>query len=260
MVLVASKWGPHTHGVPRRISHLLCLPSLCLACACGGGHARPIEAQSRAITRAQAPGCQIIFFPGLGDSPESYDGFLATLRDYGVTAETVVLPNRDYGTTDYSDRLHQDVVAPALARGVQDTWLVAVSMGSAPALRMAETHPDDITGVVLLAPAFGSPFLAKRIRRAGGVRAYEPEAQDRDGRAFKWLETRGRRDRSRVRVLLAFGRQDALAPVAETMAEVLPERDVLVGAGGHDWDVWNELFVAEVETGFFQQSCGAVRR
>ncbi|MAQ18098.1 MAG: hypothetical protein CMN30_25290 [Sandaracinus sp.] len=244
--------------MPSRTSVL----ALFVLAACGGGqgHARPIRASARPIVEGHAPSCQIVFFPGLGDAPAAYDDFLATLRAAQVPAETVVLPNRDYGTVDYSERLHSDVIAPAQARGVRDTWLVAVSMGSAPALRMAETHPDDIAGVLLVAPAFGGPFLAKRVQRAGGVRFYTPVERDRDGRAFKWLEERRRSDRSQVPVRLAFGRQDALAPIAETMAEVLPEEHVLVGAGGHDWGVWNELFVAEVESGFFQQSCGCLSR
>ena len=233
--------------------------------ACGGGgtetrrEARTIHVDSRPVASGSAPGCLILLFPGLGDRPSAYADFLEILREHRVAAEAAVLPNRDYAATDYSDHLLGDVIAPARERGVEAVWLVGVSMGGAPALRMAESHPDDVEGVVLLAPVFGSPFVAKRVRRAGGASAYQPAPGDRDGRAFRWLANRRRSDGSRVRVRLGYGRQDSLAPVSEIIARVLPEKDVLVGAGGHDWAVWNELFGAMVGSGFLQRSCGVVR-
>ena len=228
--------------------------------ACGGSaHARPIEAQARPVTQSVAPRCQVVFFPGLGDSGASFESFRDSMVERRIHAETLALPNRDYGTDDFSERLHRDVVEPSLSRGIGDVWLVAVSMGSAPALRFASTYPDDVRGIVLIAPAMGGPFLVKRVHAVGGPRFLDADEGDRDERAVRWLVDRSRSDGSTVEVRLAYGRQDALAPFAEALASVLPDDHVLIGAGGHDWTVWEELWTALLDTGFFQQSCGAER-
>lgn len=212
---------------------------------------------SEAARPNPSPPCLFVFFPGLGDDAASFHehGFVDRLRSHGIGGAVSVVETQDYASDDYSTRLHDQLGPHESSR----LWLVSVSMGGAAAIRYAATHPDSVEGMILIAPAMGGPFLPKAIENAGG--AASVEGDDRDERAVRWLARHRRGDGSEVDVHLAYGSQDALAPFADALAPDLRAHGahVLVGGGGHSWEVWSELWRGLVDTGFLQRSCGAPR-
>ena len=74
----------------------------------------------------------LVFLPGRGTTGQDFDrqGFLAALPpDAPVDSITVDLTYPYYERRIMVERLHQDVIAPALASGYRRIWLVGCSMG-----------------------------------------------------------------------------------------------------------------------------------
>ena len=70
-----------------------------------------------------------MFLPGRGDRAEVYqrERFATPLGEHGVVAEAVAVDLHVgyYVARTTHLRLHEDVIAPARARGVRQVWLVA---------------------------------------------------------------------------------------------------------------------------------------
>jgi pimeloyl-ACP methyl ester carboxylesterase len=72
------------------------------------------------------------------------------------------------------ERLHDEVVAPALRAGYRKVWLTGASLGGMGALLYEQQHPGEMAGIVLFAPFLGDRSLLREIDSAGGPRAWNP--------------------------------------------------------------------------------------
>ncbi len=214
--------------------------------------------------------CLVVLLPGLGDSPEDYraNGFDAELRRAGVRADVAAVDAHFgyYRDRVFVDRFEQDVLGPARER-YEKVWLVGISLGGMGALAAAAAEPDQVDGVVLLAPYLGGGSALDEIEDAGGARAWRahaPPVADRFWRRGEGEFFRGvwrfatkpeRTDGSRVEMHLGYGRDDRFVRGHTLLAHTLPPRAVHVAAGGHRWPVWKDLFRAFAAEGFLQRSC-----
>ena len=67
------------------------------------------------------------------------------------------------------ERLRQDVIAPARARGITQIWLAGVSLGGFGSLVYRLDHADDVEGVILVAPYLGE-WDSRSTARSNGTR------------------------------------------------------------------------------------------
>lgn len=129
----------------------------------------------------------VVMLPGAYSRPRDFvdEGFVDALRSRGVDADVQVVDAhlRYYEDKTIVERLRQDVVRPALARGVPQVWLVGISLGGFGALGYAARHGDEIAGVLALAPYLGRRSVLQELEAAGGPAAWRrrsppPEADD----------------------------------------------------------------------------------
>jgi hypothetical protein len=143
-------------------------------------------------------------------------------------------------------RMHEQVIKPARERGYREIWIAGASMGGLGVLMYEHEYPNELAGLVLMAPYMGSGSLQKEIRKAGGLAAWDPgpkpPALNRDNvmreewRVVKsWLTDTQRAQR----VWLICGQEDRLRSAAELVATALPPDHVLRPEGGHKWTVWS---------------------
>lgn len=71
-----------------------------------------------------------------------------------IRAETLDLPGHGAALDDLGDATLADLSAPVAARldAGEPAWLVGHSLGGAVALRLAAAHPEQVRGLVLIAP------------------------------------------------------------------------------------------------------------
>jgi pimeloyl-ACP methyl ester carboxylesterase len=210
-----------------------------------------------AATAAQKPGL-IVFLRGMGGSHRSFDraGWVEAVRSRDL-AYAMAAPNAHFGyyrERSLVHRLHDEVVGPALAAGSEPVWLVGVSMGGLGSLLYLRERPEDLDGVVLVAPFLGDQELIEEIAAAGGVEAWDPGTvadDDWQRQLWLWLKQLTASDRGPT-VVLAFGRDDRYAAAHRLLAEALPADQVISGDGGHRVRVFTTLWNEVLERGLIE--------
>lgn len=188
----------------------------------------------------------IVMLPGRGDRADSFQkaGFLDRLdgQDFDVVAVDAHFGY--YKERSLTRRLHDDVVVPAKDMGYETIWLLGVSMGGMGSLLYADQYPDDISGVILLAPYLGDPGLVAEIETAGGLEAWTGETSgfmEHETATWKWLKETRRGEES-VPVYLGFGKTDRFAGNYGPLQSDVDGLWLYTEDGGHNWAIWSRLW------------------
>ncbi len=204
----------------------------------------------------KASRCLVVFLPGRGDRPEDYlrQGFPEALRKAGSSCRTIGVDSHLGYFTERSiaHRLHEDVIAPAKARGVEEIWLVGISLGGLGSVLQARNYPENVDGMVILAPYLGDKTVIEEVAGAGGLRSWTrpPGLPEGDLRhAWAWLQGYAEPGSGRPDLYLAFGASDRFARANGLLGEVLPPERVFTLPGGHNWRTWKRLWQAVLDSG-----------
>jgi pimeloyl-ACP methyl ester carboxylesterase len=201
----------------------------------------------------------LVLLPGLRDRPQTFvrEGFVQEIEKRALPVSVLAVDAHFgyYKEQSIVQRLREDVILPARQRGFRTIWLVGISLGGWGSLQYARTHPQEIQGMVLLAPYVGPEDVEQAIGTAGGLDAWQPsEAVANDPRAgWVWFK-HYRAGVTRPRVYLGFGATDRFAPGLSKLRERLPASDSAVAPGGHDWPAWNALLGEFLDRGILQES------
>lgn len=235
--------------LPARMLAIVALAALPALAGClprGDAH-RPIPLDVRPAARPPAT-TLVVILPGRRDDLGSLrragiaDVFARRMPHAEVVLAEATLPY--YFERTLTQRLHDEVVAPARARGIREVWLVGASLGGLGSVRHALDHPGDVDGLVLLAPYLGDAPLLREIAARGGLRAWDPGAPEPvtsdnvAAETWKALARWSRDPASAPQIFVAYGRDDPLAEAATLIAELVPRDRLLMRDGGHRWSVW----------------------
>lgn len=219
-------------------------PALLLAAAvmasCAGQ--RPRDAALHTVQIGDRSDTLVVMLPGIRDSAEQF--FVADFVDAAAEPFDVLVVEpqvKHYVRGTLVERLHEDVIAPARARGYDEIWLLGVSIGGFGSLLYAAEFPADIQGVVLLAPYLGGRRLPRAIEEAGGLDEWRRTAS-RSPFVRGWRSLKALTQRGGATVVLGFGEDDKLAATYAPLLDALPESQIYVGEGGHGWATWTPLW------------------
>lgn len=184
--------------------------------------------------------------PGMGDRVETFltTGFLTANDQSGFDVLAVDAHFGYYVERSLIPRLHEDIIVPARAGGYENIWLLGISMGGFGTLLYAEEYPEDIGGIILLAPYIGDRGLVDEIETAGGLHSW---AGDADGfneweiRIWAWLKQVTSQPEG-TRIILGYGRSDRLARTYGPLIEALDPSQIFTMDGGHNWRTWGPLW------------------
>lgn len=220
---------------------------------------RTLEEPAACPAGSGGAGPRVLMLPGAYSPPEEFltEGFVAALRRRGVPAAVTLADSHlGYFVEGQSvRRLSADVIGPARAAGAPPLWLVGISLGGFIGLHVAALHPQDVAGLVLLAPYPGRESFLEDAEAAGGIEAWSARnpvrignpANEWEPEVWTWLVERKRRAAAGERVLpvfLGYGLQDRFAQHLGWMATLLAPEDTLAVPGGHDWKTWRRLWDA----------------
>jgi len=193
----------------------------------------------------------IALLTGTYSEPEDLmrEGFAAAAAERGIAAEIVMAEMRAAWFADGSivERIREQVVRPAKARGFDRVWLGGISLGALSALSYAARYEDDLEGILLLSPYPAARDVLREVDAAGGLDHWKPAIPgegDLEREAWSWLATRGRK----IPVHCWFGSDDRFADGQRRMGEALEPARVHERPGGHDWTAWRRFwneFLAE---------------
>jgi pimeloyl-ACP methyl ester carboxylesterase len=196
-----------------------------------------------------------VLLPGIGDQPEIFsdEGFVHAIRERKIDADLVAVRAHwgYYEKHSIVERLHQDVILPARAKGYQNFWFVGISLGGWGALQYVRQHQNDVAGMLLLAPFLGNQKLFEEVQAAGGLDAWQPELSDpldEQRLVMAWLRD-FKQSQTSLKFHLSYGANDRFAKPLSYYAARLPQSHVDVIPGGHDWRTWRRLWQRFLDRG-----------
>jgi pimeloyl-ACP methyl ester carboxylesterase len=211
----------------------------------------------------------LVMLPGATHKPADFahHGFVRALRQRNLPVDTALV---DAHLGCYLERslvksLLEDVITPARARGYRRIWLMGISLGGMGALMCAREHPQEIAGVVVLAPFLAVRGTIEEIVRAGGIDQWHPgpiASEDDERQLLAWLKTYEGENPAWPVIHLGYGTGDRFIAASAMLGHRLPPARIVTTAGGHDWKTWStlwekvldrDLFVCENEQGAARQ-------
>jgi len=200
----------------------------------------------------------IIMLPGRGDRGSDFErrGFfeIAAGQDFDMIAADAHFGY--YRARSLDQRLREDIVQPARTRGYQQIWLLGISAGGFGAMRYSSQHPEDIDGLILLAPWPGDRKLVAEISDHGGLAAWAsaPGSAGEDFQRETWLWlAEVTQQPGNPTIILGYGDQDRFARAGGLMGDRLAAEHHLIHEGGHDWPTWRSLWREVIEAGLIHQ-------
>jgi esterase/lipase superfamily enzyme len=192
----------------------------------------------------------VVLFPTIGGKGAHYEsqGFLDEVWERGFEASMEVLDIKPslYLGSRIVELVKTEVIEPAKAEGFEEFYLVGISLGGHGALLYATTYPEDVDGIVLLAPFISGEFASEAIDEAGGLETWEDcpfLAWTHACNLWKSLQVYVSDSRNQRKVVLGFGTEDIFVEQCRILAEVLLPEQVFTVPGGHDWITWKKLFI-----------------
>ncbi|MEJ7745378.1 MAG: alpha/beta fold hydrolase [Luteimonas sp.] len=229
-------------------SWLLLSLGMLLGCFPKGDPSKPIP--TTLLAAPQKAQRLVVVLPGRGDSVDGLarSGIADAVQSAWPDADVILtgLALGYYMQGQAERRLHDEVIVPARKRGYAEVWLVGASMGGMGALMYDRAHPDEVDGIVLLAPYLGEKPLLQDIAAAGGIAAWKPgpapaavKADNFQYELWRHLQTWARDPERAKNVWLAYGNADRLRDAMPLLTPLLRPEQVLVRDGGHAWSVWS---------------------
>jgi pimeloyl-ACP methyl ester carboxylesterase len=184
----------------------------------------------------------VIMLPGRGDRADAFirEGFEKTGQEHGFDTIAADAHFGYYMKRILLPRLHEDIVLPAREAGYRNIWFLGISMGGFGSLLYAAENPDQVDGVILIAPFLGDAKGIDEIAQSGGLDKWDAGAsrlEDYEIGVWEWL-----RD-SDTPVILGFGESDGMAEgYRRILTDVLEPSRVYTLEGGHKWTTWKPLW------------------
>jgi pimeloyl-ACP methyl ester carboxylesterase len=153
-----------------------------------------------------------------------------------------------YKSRTLLERMEHDVLAPNRDK-YEEIWLVGISLGGLGALLTAWTYPEDIDGLILMAPYLGRRKTLAQLDKAGGLAQWQPpstvDAEDGwDIELWRMLKRISEADGAGTPELyLMYGEDDFGARAHSLLAAALPASQVRKIPGGHAWTTWTTLWL-----------------
>jgi pimeloyl-ACP methyl ester carboxylesterase len=255
---------PHTTGragrTPWRTIGLCLVALLAASCAQLRSATAPmyvVSDPSRCAVRADT---LVVMLPGIYSNPDEFtrEGFVHAVQEQRLAVDVLRVDAHlgYYEKGTFVDRLRQDVIAPAQARGYRAIWIVGISLGGFGGLIYAQDRPGELAGLVALAPYLGEPGLDEAVQEAGGLRRWTPPTRtSQDLRAQRetalWTGLKSYAapsDAALSALWLGYGTADRFASANSLLGAVLPADRVFTTEGGHDWAPWRRLWESMLRT------------
>jgi S-formylglutathione hydrolase FrmB len=211
----------------------------------------PMEVLSLPLSPASRSQTLIVFMPGAQEVPQDIvrEGFVDQVRERGIDADVVIADAHlaYFYNGSFELRLHEDVIRPARAQGYRTVWVAGISLGGFGAMRYALAHPDEVDGIIALAPYVAPKPVLQEVRDAGGLLRWRPEVQPKSSQIehmlLLWLQGYADPLQSRPPLYMGYGDRDRLQPfMPPLMADILPASHQLSAPGGHDWPPWKAMW------------------
>lgn len=215
-------------------------------CVAGGNVREPIPTAFFAAN--QSPHRLVVVLPGRGDDLASLQrtGIARIIQNAWPDADVVLtgLTMPFYRQGRAVTRLHDEVIAPASTSGNRKVWLLGISLGGMGALLYEHDFPGQVEGILLLSPYLGDTSIQDQVRAAGGLNKWnsgplQPLSPDTfQHEIWTTLKSISETPNRENAIWLAYGENEPFRTSIELMSPILPDENVVMLPGRHNWTLW----------------------
>ena len=235
-------------------------------CALPRAAKAPMDFIQLPVSAAHRSDTLIVFLPGSQEVPKDIveESLVAQVRAAGIRADVIVADAHMgyFRAGSFVQRLREDVMLPARAQGYAAVWLAGISLGGFGSLMYAQTHLDEVQGIIALAPYLAPRAVLREVSQAGGLARWQPSlplAADDHGRALLlWLKGYADPAQARPPLYMGYGERDRLQPFEPVMAGILPPDRMLSAPGGHEWGPWRRMWADALDRVPLPRAAGSV--
>jgi hypothetical protein len=203
----------------------------------------PISSTERAKTL-------IVFLPGAQEVPQDIvrEGFIEQVRARNIDADVVVIDAHMgyFLKRTFDVRIRTDIIEPAREKGYKSIWLAGISLGGFGSLMYSRVFPDEIEGVIAIAPFIASNEVLNEVIEAGGLARWQPDlplkSDDYQRDLLLWLRGYVDANIKRPKLYIGYGSKDGLEQFRQVIGSILPPDRLLAAPGGHDWPPWKQMW------------------
>ncbi len=207
------------------------------------------------LTCTVRPDTLIVMLPGAYDKPQDLvdQGFISAVRKRNIYADVQVVDAHlgYYSNQQIIQRLDQEVVQPAKAKGYRNIWFAGISLGGFGSLLYSKEKPGQLTGIFLMAPYMGSREISAQVQKQGGLQTWTPDAAapaSLDIDLWRWLKGYASKSAGMPATYIGFGLSDRFAKPNQLLADTLPKENSFSIPGGHDWITWQQVWASFLDT------------
>ncbi|MBU0480017.1 MAG: alpha/beta hydrolase [Proteobacteria bacterium] len=192
----------------------------------------------------------LILLRGRGGSHQDFEkqGIIEEVRKRGIPFD-VVVPDAHFGyykAEILEERLKEDIIDPARAKGYRNIWLAGFSMGGVGSLFHIRRYKNDVEGVILISPFLGWNHILSEIKEAGGLTDWTvPSDRENDWQYLIWSwikEYETERERY-PEIYLGFGEDDLMTGSGpELFSHSLKEGNYFSIPGNHNYKTFKEIW------------------
>ncbi|HJL17168.1 MAG TPA: alpha/beta hydrolase [Sandaracinaceae bacterium LLY-WYZ-13_1] len=210
----------------------------------------PMKAWEVRMDAGEPRECLLVMLPGLFDIPDQFfeHGFVEDAAAASDRCDLLVVDSHVgyFQRGIIAERLSEDVLRVARARGYREIWMVGISMGGLGALLAAERHPDEVRGIVLISPWLGDEGLAREVSDEG-LLAWSPPPLEPGAtgmradsvRALTWLRAHRH---ANPEIHLGAATDDRWYYMSEIAADAVPSARTITVEGTHGWAAWRRIW------------------
>jgi pimeloyl-ACP methyl ester carboxylesterase len=228
--------------VTKLVAGVLLLPTTLLLSGCYymQNLTVPLETVQHLASESNRSERLLVFLPGLGDGVKvfSKQGLVDEVRSFSADIDIVAVNThlKYFESRTVVDRLVEDVLIPARARGYKSISIVGISLGGFGALLILKHRPDLVDSVGLISPYLGDKRYYDYLLQEPFVESAIAEQRN----LWPWLTRLN--SETYPRIYLAYGTEDKFAIPGELLAAMLPKSNQVTVKGKHRWNTFTRAF------------------
>jgi len=227
------------------------------ACASFGDSSLPLTL--REISSGKESPNLLVMFPGINSAGTDFIdyGFVEVFQQKYSGVDIMLVDTRfAYTLTgNLSERIQNEIIVPALVKGYTNIWFVGVSLGGLGVLEYDKSFPDNINGMVLIAPYLGNEYKMKDFlsHESPLMRSkLHYKSTDKTYLLWRYILNKTKTKESKENLFLAYGDSDRLKDAHHTLADLLDDDNIFIEKGGHKWVTWKKLWKKIIEGKIFK--------
>ena len=202
----------------------------------------------------------LVMLPGIRGNDKSFakNDFITILESNDIDVDVLAIDAHFayYKNKSLIDRLQQDVIKLAKQQGYENIWLLGISLGGLGSMLYTNQRPEDISGVILIAPYLGDKELLDEIKSYANLQEWLEYVKQINRENYKetisekqrkiaqhlWLPLLQRKCYPQKPIYLLYGEKDKLKYSNDILATCLRKDRIVRMQGKHNWSTWKELW------------------